>query len=106
MNIDEKFGDIQQISQASMEFKKWIDLNNLFDIPINNGKYTWNNRRKDFSFITEKLDRFFFKWELSELGLDIQSSILPIARSNHYLVQIEFIEHTRPIRNPFKCKKI
>lgn len=105
INLDEKFGGIQQSSQASLEFKKWIDINNLINIPINNGKYTWNNRRKDFAFIAEKLDRFLFKGELSGFDLDLQVAILPTKSSDHFPIRIEFSEPIKPVRNPFKCEK-
>lgn len=49
LNLDEKFRGSNHISQASIDFKAWIDCNNLCDIPLSNGKLTWNNRRKFFS---------------------------------------------------------
>ena len=52
----------------------------MIDIPIENGNCTWNNMRKDFVYIAEKLDGFFFKDNLIANNLNIQSSILPIAR--------------------------
>ena len=82
-----------------MEFKKWIDTNNLIDIPINNDKFTWNNRRKDFAFIVEKLDKFLFKGELSGLDLDLQVAILPTTISDYFPVRIEFSEPIEPV-NP------
>ena len=106
LDINEKVGGTQVLSQASREFKEWCSLHNLIDIPTNNGIYTWNNRRKDFAYITEKLDRFMMKGELDTINLDIQSSILPIAGSDHFPVIFEFIESLKPARNPFKCEKM
>lgn len=106
LNIDEKYGGIQKSSQASKDFKYWCDSNNLIDILLNNGNYTWNNRRKDFSYIAEKLDRFFLKGEISEINANIYSSILPVASSNHFLVRIEFSKPSKPVRNLFKCEKL
>ena len=60
LNLDEKYGGIQHTSQATKGFNIWIDLNNLIDISFNNGKFTWNNKMKNFTYIAEKLDRFFY----------------------------------------------
>ena len=78
----------------------------MIDIPIINGNFTWNNRQKDFSYIVEKLDRFLIKEDLDVNNLNIQSSILPIGRSNHYPVRLEFLEPHKHTRNPFKCEKM
>ena len=59
-NLEEKVGGIQDLLQSSLDFKLWFDKHNMIDIRINNGNFTWNNRRKDFAFIAEKLDRFFY----------------------------------------------
>ena len=102
MNLEEKFGGLQQISQASI----WVDSNNLVDIPTNNGKFTWNNKRKDFTYIAERLDRFLIKGALSDFIFNIHSSILPIAGSDHYPIQIILPEPNKLYRNPFKCEKM
>ena len=38
---------------------------------MGNGKFTWNNRRKDFNYIAEKLDRFFVRRDANNTDLDI-----------------------------------
>jgi hypothetical protein len=106
LNLDEKYGGSQQIHPASVDFKKWVEDNHLVDIPMNNGKFTWNNRRKDFNYIAEKLDKYFVKRNDINTDLDIQSSILPIAGSDHYPVQITLSEPIKPHINPFKCEKM
>lgn len=105
LDIYEKVGGIQHLSQSSLDFKIWCNKHSMIDIPINNENFTWNNRRKDFTYITEKLDSFFIIGDLNVNNLNFQSSILPIARSNHFPVRLEFIEPTKPARNPFKCEK-
>ena len=65
-----------------------------------------NNRRKDFGYIAEKLDRFLIKGDLDVNNLIIQSSIMSIVGSNHYPVRFEFLEPHKPTRNPFKCEKM
>ena len=43
------------------DFKEWCVGHKLIDIPCSNGIHTWNNKWKDFVFIVEKLDRFFYQ---------------------------------------------
>lgn len=76
------------------------------DIPTNNGVYTWNNRRKGFCYIVERLDNFFVKGDLSDMELALQSSIMPYAGLDHFPVRFELIELIKPKRNPFKCEKM
>ena len=54
LDINEKVGGIQLLSQASKDFKEWCVMHNLIDTLTNNGTYTWNNRRKDLAYIAEK----------------------------------------------------
>ena len=49
---------------------------------------------------------FFIKGDLSNFEFDIQSSILPIAGSDHYPIQIVLFEPSKLYRNPFKCEKM
>ena len=97
---------MQHLALPSLEFKAWIDKHCMVDIPINNGSFTWNNRRKDADYIAEKLDRFFILGNIIEHNQNFQSFILPYARSDHFLVCAEFSEPSKPIRNPFKCEKM
>lgn len=103
---DEKYGEIQTIPRATKDFREWTERNSLIDIPTKNGVYTWNNRRKDFSYIAEILDRFFFKGDLSSLEREINAEILPMMGSDHFLIKIEIKEPSKPSRNLFKCEKM
>lgn len=84
LNVEEKVGGIQHLSQASLYFKVWTDKHNMIDIPTVHGIFTWNNRRKDFTYISQKLDRFFMIGNIDEYNLNFQSTILPITRSDHF----------------------
>lgn len=106
LNLDEKVGSSQHLSHSSLDFKSWIGKHNMIDVPMNNGIYTWNNRRKDFAYIAKKLDRFFIIGNFGDYNLNFQSSILPIPGSDHYLVCFELSEPSKPVRNPFKCEKM
>ena len=78
----------------------------MTDVPTSNGTFTWNNRRKDFAYIAEKLDRFFIIGELVGNNINFRSAILPIAKFDHYPVRLELSEPHKPTRNPFKCEKM
>lgn len=73
MSREEKYGGTQNTSSATKEFKNWAESNMLIDIPTKNGIYTWNNRRKDFNYITERLDRFLVREYLSKINMEIQA---------------------------------
>ena len=71
VSLDEKEGGVQHLNLIYLEFKAWIDKHSLIDIPLNNGSFTWNNRRKDQAYITEKLDRFFISGIFSKCNKQI-----------------------------------
>ena len=92
MSKEEKYGGTQAPSQATKEFKSWAESNMLADIPTKNGTFTWNNRRKDFNYIAERLDRFLVKGDLSSFNMDIMAEILPISGSDHFPITLNIIE--------------
>lgn len=106
LSLDEKYGGSQQIHPASVDSKNWLEYNLLVDIPTSNGKFTWNNKRKDFNHIAKKLDIFFIRRDINNADLDIHSAILPIAGSDHYPFQLLLSKSIKPHRNPFKCEKM
>lgn len=57
LNKEEKQGGSNQVCKTMEDFKKYIQKDSLMDIKTKNGIYTWNNRRKGFCYIAERLDR-------------------------------------------------
>ena len=106
LDLKEKIGGIHHLSQSSLNFRMWFSKHDMIDVPTSNGSFMWNNRRKYFAYIAEKLDRFFIIGELADSNFNFQSSILPITGSDHYPVRLELSKPHKPTRNPFKCKKI
>lgn len=58
LHLSEKKGGIQRELQAHTNFSNWVSRNNLLDIKRGNVIFTWNNKRKGFNNIAEKLDSF------------------------------------------------
>ena len=79
LELKEKFGGSQILTRNIIDFREWVKVIKFIEIPTSNGVFTWNNKRKDFIYIVEKLDRFFFKGELAELDFTITTSIQLIA---------------------------
>ena len=96
ISLDEKVGGIQQLTSSSLEFKSWVDKQCLVEIPLSNGTFTWNNKRKDNTFIVEKLDRFFIVGKITDYNRDLQSSILPYAGLDHFPVCMEISKPSKP----------
>lgn len=65
VDLAKKYGGIQVESKTQKEFKLWVGNNSLLDVRMINGKFTWNNRKIGNNFIVGKLDRFFFKGDLT-----------------------------------------
>ncbi|GLJ39279.1 hypothetical protein SUGI_0801600 [Cryptomeria japonica] len=59
LDVDEKEGGLKKCSKVMEDFRDFIEHNMLIDIILKNGKYTWINRRLNFSKKSERLDRFF-----------------------------------------------
>ena len=106
LNLNEKTGGSLRFSQPMKDFNNWYHGQKLVDIPCCNGVYTWNNRRKDFAYIAEKLDRFFIKGNLEINNCNIQAQIMPFAGSDHFPVRLELSEPRKPMRSAFKCEKM
>ena len=51
------------------EFDNFIIVNELFEIGMRNGCFTWHNRRDGFLQIAEKFDRFIVSqaWKVSSI---------------------------------------
>lgn len=74
LDHSDKYGCSNFISQAQRDFGDWVSIINLMeDIRSSNGTFTWNNRRSSFSYIEERLDRFFFKGDIGVFNHTLSS---------------------------------
>ncbi|GLJ15842.1 hypothetical protein SUGI_0261440 [Cryptomeria japonica] len=85
----EKSGGIQRTGTSQKDFSEFVEKNHLLDIVPKNGVFTWMNRRVGFTNIVERLDRFLVTGEWLGQNLPLESSILPLIRSDHYPICLE-----------------
>ena len=78
----------------------------LVDIVMNNGTYTWNNKRGGESQVASKLDRFIISEDLMIKNKDIAVRILPFGDSDHWPVQLEIQGIGNPRNKPFIFENI
>jgi len=78
----------------------------LVDIVMNNGTYTWNNKRGGESQVASKLDRFIISEDLMIKNKDIAVRILPFGGSDHWPVQLEIQGIGNPRNKPFIFENI
>lgn len=102
LRLEDKKGGFGKVLQSQKDFCSFVERNSLFEIPISNGNFTWTNRRKGFGSIAEKLDRFFFKGNLSLFPYSLDSKINSGTGFDHFPVQLIFEGDKGPLRCPFK----
>ena len=61
----------------------------LVDTEMNNGLFTWNNKRGGESRVASKLDKFIILEDLMLTDKEMIVRILPFGGSNHWPVQME-----------------
>ncbi|XP_059077878.1 uncharacterized protein LOC131876479 [Cryptomeria japonica] len=59
LDIDDKEGGLRKSTRVMEDFREFISNCQVVDVIPKNGKFTWTNRRLNFSKISERLDRFF-----------------------------------------------
>ncbi|XP_059070555.1 uncharacterized protein LOC131860194 [Cryptomeria japonica] len=102
LDIDEKKGGLRMSKQAMQDFRDFVSNNHLFDVVSKNGCFTWTNRRAKFASISERLDRLFVGAFWIKSSFNLESSILPISLSNHFLVQTCFNASQAKVKGNFK----
>ncbi|GLJ47564.1 hypothetical protein SUGI_1004460 [Cryptomeria japonica] len=88
LDVDEEKGGLRKCSKVIKDFRDFIEHNKLIDIILKNDKFTWTNKRLNFSKISERLDRFFAReWWLSGDML-LVTSIIPQCGSDHLPISL------------------
>ena len=88
LSMSEKKGGICPPIRTIQDFSSFVEDNNLSEIFLENGLYTWTNQHIGFLEIAERLDRFLFSQSWKLLSFSFKSEILPFAVLDHFPVQL------------------
>ncbi|XP_059075238.1 uncharacterized protein LOC131875198 [Cryptomeria japonica] len=81
---NEKQGGIQRIGMDQKDFQDFVDKNQLLDVALKNGTFTWTNRHTGFTKIAERLDQFLVAGDWLAQNIILESTILPLIGSDHF----------------------
>ncbi|XP_057870114.1 uncharacterized protein LOC131076796 [Cryptomeria japonica] len=102
----DKRGGSNKLPTMTLDFIDWINRNSLLEIQIAENTFTWNNKRKGFSNIAEKLDSFFIHGWLMNSNYTMEAEILPLSGSDHYPLQLNILAEQGPRKCPFKFENM
>eukprot|EP00253_Pinus_taeda_P036322 PITA_36322 len=102
---EEKFGGNFHPDSARDKLETIIQLFNMIDIPLSNGKYTWTNKRAGSHNIKERLDRFLIQEGLASNFQVIKSHTIHGTASDHKAVVLSLNKGTNLGPLPFKYNK-
>eukprot|EP00253_Pinus_taeda_P024119 PITA_24119 len=105
-NVEEKLGGNYHADPSRDMLESIIQLHNLMDIPLSNGKYTWSNKRTGLSNIKERLDRFLLQEGIVASFQSIKSHLIHASASDHkpMILNLDKGRNLGPL--PFKYNKI
>lgn len=103
-------GDFNAIRSARLggsqqDFNNWIERNGLLEIDSRD-TFTWTNRRKGFSNIAEKIDRFFWQGDLALFPFTPSYNVLPCSSSNHYPILLSLQRTQGSSKTPFRFENM
>eukprot|EP00253_Pinus_taeda_P033497 PITA_33497 len=105
-NIEEKIGGKFLVDPSRDTLKTIIETHKLIDIPPNNGKSTWSNKRAGIHNIKERLDRILIHERIVTGFSSVKSKIVHATASDHkpMVLILDSVRNLGPI--PFKYNKI
>lgn len=68
--------------------------------------FTWTNRRKGFSNIAKKLDRFFWQGDLRSFPFTFSCLVISCLGSNHYPILLSLIDNKSNCKGPFRFESM
>ena len=87
-SIDERKGGTGRFTHEMEEFTNLITDTQLVDVPTNNGKFTWNNRRGGIHQISSHLDRFLVLDDFVSLDLFYEAAIVHNLGLDHWPIHL------------------
>eukprot|EP00253_Pinus_taeda_P009472 PITA_09472 len=104
-NADEKLGGNFYADPSRDSLETLIQAHNLLDIPPQNEKYTWSNKRTGNSNIKERLDRILVHERIVASFPSIKSKIIQASTSDHKPVVLTLDKGRNLGPLPFKYNK-
>eukprot|EP00253_Pinus_taeda_P014197 PITA_14197 len=105
-NVEEKLGGNYHADPSRDMLESIIQLHNLMDIPLSNGKYTWSNKRTGLSNIKERLDMFLLQEGIAASFQSIKSHLIHASTFDHKPVILNLDKGRNLGPLPFKYNKI
>ncbi|XP_057851477.2 uncharacterized protein LOC131061676 [Cryptomeria japonica] len=106
LSSSEKRGGVRRLSWSHLDFQSFVNDNALLEVVAKGGNFTWTNRRRGFSNIAKKLDRFFLAGDWSVAPVVFEAEVLAISGSDHFPVSLVVQNDVVPIQCPFKMEKM
>lgn len=106
LHANEKRGGSFMPDPFRNQMENIMQTGDLINITPKNRKYTWSNHRLGSSNIMERLDWFLVNISLLSTFSVVNSSILPFAASDHYLITLALDIHFPLGPLPFKYNHI
>eukprot|EP00253_Pinus_taeda_P013228 PITA_13228 len=103
--VEEKYGGNFHADPSRDKLETIIQLFNLIDTPLSNGKYTWTNNRAGAHNIKERLDRFLIQEGVAGNFQAIRSHIIHGTASDHKAVVLTLDKGINLGPLPFKYNK-
>eukprot|EP00253_Pinus_taeda_P017109 PITA_17109 len=103
--VEEKFGGNFHPDPFRDKLETIIQLFNLIDTPLSNGKFTWSNKRTGSQNIKERLDRFLIHERLASNFQAIKSYTVHGSASDHKAVTLSLSKGSNLGPLPFKYNK-
>eukprot|EP00253_Pinus_taeda_P025433 PITA_25433 len=103
--VEEKFGGNFHPDPFRDKMETIIQLFNLIDTPLSNGKFTWSNKRAGSQNIKERFDRFLIHERLASNFQAIKSYTVHGSASDHKAVTLSLSKGTNLGPLPFKYNK-
>eukprot|EP00253_Pinus_taeda_P032656 PITA_32656 len=103
--VEEKFGGNFHPDPFRDKLETIIQLFNLIDTPLSNGKFTWSNKRTGSQNIKERLDRFLIHERLASNFQAIKSYTVHGSASDHKAVTLSLSKGSNFGPLPFKYNK-
>eukprot|EP00253_Pinus_taeda_P018186 PITA_18186 len=103
--VEEKYGGNFHADPSRDKLETIIQLYNLIDTPLSNGKYTWTNKRAGSHNIKERLDRFLIQEGVVGNFQAIRSHIIHGTASDHKAMVLTLDKGINLGPLPFKYNK-